>query len=268
MTTQDPKVAAQRHFVTADACLTAVDIIGQYATDVDATTETLVDALRPERPNARICELGFGLGWLLEALTEKFPEASLVGLDQSPGMAAHVRELLGAQAAIVQGDMERLPFADATFDSVATCWTLYFMRDIDATLEEIKRTLRPGGTFVAATVAADHQVELDELYHAAVEAAVGSREPVDVTERFNLETGRPYVERHFGEVELREWRGELKLPDVATLVAFWEQGGSRTLLGDDTERVQHEVERLAEEWRARDGALNVTRHGGLFIGRV
>ncbi len=268
MTTRDPKTIARRRFVTADACLTAADIIGQYATDVDSTTKALVEAIRPERANARICELGFGLGWLLEALAKEFPEASLVGLDQSSGMAAHVRELLGAQAAIVQGDMERLPFANGVFDSVATCWTLYFMRDIDAALEEIKRTLRPGGTFVTATVAPDQQVELDELYHAAVEAAVGPRERVDVTDRFNLETGRPYVERHFGEVELREWHGELKLPDVATLVAFWEQGGARTLLGDDADRVQREVVRLAEEWLARDGALNVTRHGGLFIARV
>ena len=268
MTAQDPKTIAQRRFRSADACLTAANIIGQYATDVEATTETLVDAIRPERANARICELGFGLGWLLEALAKDFPEASLVGLDQSPGMAAHVRELVGAQTAIVQGDMERLPFADSVFDAVATCWTLYLMGDIDATLEEIKRTLRPGGTCVAATVAPDHQVELDELYHRAAEAAVGTRERVDVTERFNLETGRPYVERHFGEVELREWHGELKLPDVATLVAFWEQGGARTRLGDDTERVQHEVVRLAEEWLVRDGALNVTRHGGLIIGRV
>ena len=268
MTAQDPQTIAQHRFVRADACLTAAGIIEQYATDVDAITETLVEAIRPARANARICELGFGLGWLLESLAEEFPEASLVGLDQSPGMAAHVRELAGTQAAIVQGDMERLPFANRVFDSVATCWTLYFMRDIDATLEEIKRTLQPGGTFVAATVAPDNEIELDELYHSAVESALGPRERVDVTERFNLETGRRYVGRHFGEVGLREWHGELKLPDVATLVAFWEQGGARTLLGDDTERVQHEVVRLAEEWLARDGALNVTRHGGLFIGRV
>ena len=268
MTTRDPQTIARQRFRTADACLTAADIIGQYATDVDATTKTLVDAIRPERANARICELGFGLGWLLEELAKEFPEASLVGLDQSPGMAAHVRELLGAQAAIAQGDMERLPFANSVFDSVATCWTLYFMRDIDAALEEIKRTLQPGGRLVAATVAPDNQIELDELYHAAVEAALGPRPPADVTHRFNLDTGRPYVERHFGEVEMREWHGELKLPDVATLVAFWEGGWAKALLGDQMERVQRELVRLAEAWLARDGALNVTRHGGLFIGRV
>ena len=264
----DPKAIAQRRFATTGACLSNEDIIVRHATDVDATTETLVEAIRPERTSARICELGFGLGWLLEELAKRWLDASLVGLDQSPGMAAHVRELLGSRATVIQGDMERLPFAGSSFDSVATCWTLYFMTDIDATLEEIKRTLRPGGRLVAATVAADHQIELDRLSHAAVEAALGPRSPVDVTHRFNLESGLPYMQRHFDEVQVREWRGVLALPDVETLVAFWKGGGARWLLGDDTDRVQHEIVRLGEEWLARDGEMRITRHGGLFVGSL
>lgn len=265
---QDPKAIAQRRFATADACLSNAHIIGRYATDVEATTETLIEAIRPEPADARICELGFGLGWLLEELAKELPEASLLGLDQSPGMAAHVRELLGPNAAIIQGDMDQLPFADGSFDTVVTCWTLYFMTDIDATLEEIKRTLRPGGKLVAATVAPDHQIELDKLYHAAVEAALGPRPPVDVTQRFNLESGLAYMQRNFDDVRVREWRGELALPDVETLIGYWEGGGARWRLGDDTDRVEHEIVRLGEEWLARDGEMRVTRHGGLFVGRV
>ena len=265
---EDLKALSERQFRGADACLTAVDIIGRYATDVDAVTETLIESVRPKRSGARICELGFGLGWLLEALEEEFHDVSLVGLDQSPGMAAHVRELLGPKAMLVQGDMDQLPFADGSFDTVATCWTLYLMRDIDGTLEEIKRTLRPGGKIVAATVAPDNEIELDELYHTAVDAALGPRPPVDVTQRFNLESGLAYMRRHFDGVEVREWRGEMALPDVETLVAFWEGGWAKTLLGDDMERVRTEVVRLAEEWLARNGALTVTRHSGAFIGHA
>ena len=263
---RDPKTLAQQRFRATDACLSNEDIIVRYATDVVATTETLVDAIRPERASARVCELGFGLGWLLEELARRWPEASLVGLDQSPGMAAHVRELLGSRATVIQGDMERLPFADSSFDTVATCWTLYFMTDIDAALEEIKRTLRPGGKLVAATVAPDNQIELDELYHAAVETALGAPPRVGVTKRFNLESGLPYMQRHFDGVEVREWRGELKLPDVETLVAYWNGSGARALLGDDAERVQPEIARLAGEWLARDGEMRVTSHGCAFIG--
>ena len=265
---EDLRALSERRFRGADACLTAADIIGRYATDVDAITETLIESVRPERAGARICELGFGLGWLLEALEEEFHDVSLVGLDQSPGMAAHVRELLGPKAMLVQGDMDQLPFADGSFDTVATCWTLYLMRDIDGTLEEIKRTLRPGGKLVAATVAPDNQIELDELYHTAVEAALGPRPPVDVTHRFILESGLACMRRHFDDVQVREWRGEMRLPDVETLVAFWEGGWAKPLLGDDMERVRAEVVRLAEEWLARDGEMRVTRHGGAFVGRA
>ena len=266
--TQDLKAIAQERFRTADSCLSAAEIIGRYATDVEEITHTLLDAVRPERPDASICELGFGLGWLLEEIAKAYPEATLCGLDLSAGMTAHVRELLGPRATIVQGDMERLPFADGALDVVATGWTLYFMRDIDATLAEIKRTLRPGGKLVAATVAADSQHELDTLWHAAVEAALGPRPRTDVTERFNTESGLPYVHRHFRDAEVRDWHGWLMLPDVPTLVRFWEGGWARTLLGEALERVRPEVVRLAEAWLARDGELRVTRHGGAFVGYV
>ncbi len=264
---RDPKAMAQRRFDATDACRSNAAIIERCSTKVEGTSGPLLEAIHPERADARICELGFGLGWLLEELTKEFPEASLSGLDQSPGMTAHVRQLLGSRVAIIQGEMERLPFADDSFDAVVTCWTLYYMTDIDATLEEIKRTLHPGGRLVAATVAPDQQIELDKLHQAAVEAALGPRPRVDVTERFNLETGLPYIRRHFNDVKVREWRGgALVLPDVETLVAYWNGSGARALLGDEAERVQPEIVRLAEEWLARDGEMRVTRHGCAFIG--
>ena len=46
------------------------------------------------------------------------------------------------------------------------------------------------------------------------------------------------------------------------------RGGARWLLGDDAERMQPEIVRLAEAWLARDGEMSVTRHGGAFIGRA
>ena len=77
---------------------------------------------------------------------------------------------------------------------------------------------------------------------------------------------RPYMQRHFDDVEVREWRGELVLPDVETLVAYWNGSGARWLLGGDAERVQPEIARLAGEWLARDGEMRVTSHGCAFIG--
>jgi demethylmenaquinone methyltransferase/2-methoxy-6-polyprenyl-1,4-benzoquinol methylase len=77
--------------------------------------------------------------------------ARVVGLDQSPEM------LNGAQAAVdeaglerrielVLGRGERLPFPDGAFDAVAFTYLLRYVDDPAATLRELSRTLRPGGT--------------------------------------------------------------------------------------------------------------------------
>lgn len=266
MTQPDPKALAQARFAKPDSLLTGLEILQRYATDPPQVVRTLLDAVRPGAPDARICELGFGTGWLIEEMAGAFPHARIVGLDMSAGMAGHVQELLGRRVPLVQGDMERLPFADESFDVVVTCWTLYFMSDIDAALVEIKRTLRPGGRLVAATVAPDHSQELDEIAAAALRAALGREAEPDIGRRFDTESGAPYIERHFDGVRLVEHHGELVLPDPGLPVRLWDQWRPQDLSDDEVERVRAEVVRLANEVSARDGAFRVRRHGGVFVG--
>ena len=262
----DPKALAQRNFRTSNCCVGALDIIERYASDPPEVMRTLLEAVRPEQPDGRICELGFGPGWLLEAMRSAFPDARLYGLDMSPGMTAHARETLGPRVALVRGDMEQLPFGEDRFDVVVTCWTLYFMRDIDGTLSEIKRMLRPGGRLVVATNAPDHSRELDELSLTARRAVLDDEGEPDVSPRFDLESGLPYMRRHFQQVEVNEWEGRMVLPDSAPLVRLWELQYAPDLAGEARDRVRAEFVRRAEAWAARDGEIRITRHGGAFVG--
>ncbi|MBA2446217.1 MAG: class I SAM-dependent methyltransferase [Nocardioidaceae bacterium] len=57
-------------------------------------------------------------------------------------------------------DVMRLPWADSSFDAVVAMWMRYHVPDLHQGLAEIRRALRPGGVFVAATNGNDHLVEL------------------------------------------------------------------------------------------------------------
>ncbi|MBQ6443628.1 MAG: class I SAM-dependent methyltransferase [Methanosphaera sp.] len=49
---------------------------------------------------------------------------------------------------IIEGNVEKLPFEDNTFDIVTAFETVYFWPNIEKCFGEVKRILKPGGTFL------------------------------------------------------------------------------------------------------------------------
>jgi SAM-dependent methyltransferase len=243
-----------------------IEIAQRYVTDAAEVVRTLLDAVRPSVGwGGRICDLGFGSGWLLEEMARAFPERRLFGVDMSPGMASHVQQSMGDHVSVVTGDMERLPFRGDAFDVVITCWTLYFMRDIDEALREIKRCLRPGGRLVAVTNAPDHMAEYEDLAAEALRRALGRAPEADIAARFDLDTGGPYMRRQFRDVEVLEWRGRMVLPEVEPLLFLWDSWRPESLTDADADLVRSELERMAEEWLRRERELRISRHGCAFV---
>ena len=74
--------------------------------------------------------------------------AEVVALDVSERMVELARAR-GVDARV--GDVQELPFADASFDTVVAAWMLYHVPDLDRGLAEIARVLAPGGRLVAVT---------------------------------------------------------------------------------------------------------------------
>ncbi len=75
----------------------------------------------------------------------------VVGLDQSGEMLAEGRNRvdaagLGDRIELVQGEAERLPYANASFDGLTFTYLLRYVRNPLATLNELARVVRPGGT--------------------------------------------------------------------------------------------------------------------------
>ncbi len=102
----------------------------------------------------RVVDLATGTGDLLIALLREYPDiAGAVGLDCSEAMLEVARgkiERLGLseRASFAQDDATRTSLADESFDAATMGFGIRNTPDAQATLREIHRLLRPGGTAV------------------------------------------------------------------------------------------------------------------------
>ncbi len=74
---------------------------------------------------------------------------AVVGVDQSAGMLESARRRVDGRVELVQASAEALPFADAEFDALTFTYLLRYVDDPAATLRELVRVVRPGGTVAA-----------------------------------------------------------------------------------------------------------------------
>lgn len=93
-------------------------------------------------------ELGSGVGWIMEAVLERFPVKEIVGLDISENMIRRAKERFSdPRARFVLYDGLRIPFEDGHFDTVYSAAALQHIEKHIAFLlfEELHRVLAPGG---------------------------------------------------------------------------------------------------------------------------
>ena len=98
----------------------------------------------------RILDVATGTGLVARDLVRRYG-ATVVGLDQSPQMLAAARARLArspglaARVTLLEGEAERLPFADGEFDHLTFTYLLRYVDDPAATLRELARVVAPGG---------------------------------------------------------------------------------------------------------------------------
>ena len=70
----------------------------------------------------------------------------VTGLDQSAEMLALARKRFGDRVELVEASAAALPFPDASFDHLTFTYLLRYVDDPAATMRELARVVRPGGT--------------------------------------------------------------------------------------------------------------------------
>jgi ubiquinone/menaquinone biosynthesis C-methylase UbiE len=131
-------------------------------------------------------------------------------------------------------------------------------------LGEIRRVLKPNGTFVAATNGERHVIEFKELLRRAETPEGWWRMPA-ATSDFSLENGRDQLARHFSHVELRPYENALEVTETEPLVAYVLSTASAARM---TEEHVARFRRVVEDEIAACGTVHISIETGLFVART
>jgi arsenite methyltransferase len=149
-------------FPTGRAWAEDLDYPAELARVPDGAVESFAGVANPFslgrlEQGERVLDLGSGAGTdSLVAVQMVGSEGSVTGIDMTAEMLEKARaaaiELGADNVEFVEGEVERLPFADGSFDVVISNGVIDLVPDKDAVFSEMHRVLRPGGRIQIADV--------------------------------------------------------------------------------------------------------------------
>jgi len=96
-------------------------------------------------------DIGCGGGATLKRLLKHSKGGVAYGIDISEESVAKARRVnavqIDKQVFVVQGSVEKLPYADGFFDLVTAVETVYFWPDLPLCFQEVKRVMKSGAQF-------------------------------------------------------------------------------------------------------------------------
>lgn len=114
-----------------------------------ALTRELLDFCR-FAPGSTVLDIGCGPGHSLEMLARQF-NLRPTGIDPSPAMLVKAGQQ-APMAKLLQGTANALPVADASFDGVLCECVLSLSDDMETSLEEMYRVLKPEGRLILTDI--------------------------------------------------------------------------------------------------------------------
>jgi ubiquinone/menaquinone biosynthesis C-methylase UbiE len=116
----------------------------------DSTKRPLIEQAKIE-PGYRVLDIGCGTGSLAVLIKRTIPAAEVVGIDPDPAaLAVAERKARRRRLSITfdRGFSDQMPYADGSFDRVFSSFMFHHLESNEkaATLAEIRRVLKPGGS--------------------------------------------------------------------------------------------------------------------------
>lgn len=224
----------------------------------------------------RVLDIGCGTGQLLQHLSQRYPQAALTGLDLADNMLQLATERLGGSASLLQGDAERLPCTDNSFDLVVSTSTFQWLEQCDTCFGEVRRVLEPGGLFCFALFGDGTLFELQSSWREALQR---NNRPVlqggDGTHRFHTvhQVRRSLEQQGFMAVEVTTQQEQVWYPDLPQLLQAIKRIGAGTAHpqrggGLGWRRVLHEMATLYRERFGTDQGVPASYQVIYGVGRT
>lgn len=121
---------------------------------------------------ARVLDLGCRSGYQLEALSQRYPDATIIGADPAPGQPSQLprswpRWLWQKGSPVparIACDPHHLPFPDASIDLVVSNLLLPWCEAPHRVFEEVARVLSTGGAFMFSSAGPDTLMEYRQAW--------------------------------------------------------------------------------------------------------
>jgi ubiquinone/menaquinone biosynthesis C-methylase UbiE len=211
----------------------------------------------------KILETGCGNGQLWKDNLELLPDnVRIVLSDISSGMIRNAKMKLKDRNDLFTYqcfDFIEIPYADESFDLVIADHVLFYAKDRERTLSELRRVLKKGGILCCSTYGKQHMKEIELLVKEYDERIALSE--VKLYDIFGLENGYSELASLFYSVEIKRYLDHLFITKMQPLADY-----IYSCHGNQMEYLNGRQERFEEYLRQKVGkkGLSVTKDAGIF----
>ncbi len=218
-------------------------------------------------PGVKILELGCGNCDLWKKNINRIPDScEITATDISNGMikdAKHNLSSIKNKFYFKTIDSQNISFKDESFDIVIANHVLFYVKDIEKSLKEIRRVLKPGGFLYASTTGQNHMKELDTITKRFDNRMTFS--PVDLTKQFGLENGKEKLKNLFSDIHEYIYEDALIVDESEPIMNYIKSthGNANEILKDREEELRILLDKRIDE----EKKIYITKKSGLFIAK-
>lgn len=150
-------------------------------------------------------------------------------------------------------DPNNIPFEDESFDLVIANHILFYMKDLDKVLKEIKRVLKVGGHFYSSTIDSNNMKELESLMKGFNSNIKISEEKI--SSKFGMENGQEILSKHFSQTKRYLYEDKLVINDSKGILEYIYSIPGNIIELIDTKK--KDFEKYID--------LNINKHGNIYI---